>query len=253
MMLTADGFPAPHAFFGRKGGVSEGVWSSLNVGIRSGDDLARVAENRRRCALALGLGLEQLAVARQVHGIAVAEVDEPWPADRAPDADAVVTRRPGILLGVVTADCAPILFADPEAGIVGAAHAGWRGALDGVIEATLGAMVRLGGRRIAAAIGPCIAAESYEVGPELCDRFLAADAVAGSLFTPVPGSDRLLFDLKAFCRLRLERAGAAAVTVLPADTFADERAFFSYRRATKRQEGRFGLQLSAVRVGGGPR
>ncbi len=185
-------------------------------------------------------------MARQVHGIAVAEVEAVWTADRAPDADAVVTRRPGILLGVVTADCAPVLLADAGAGVVGAVHAGWRGALDGVIEATVEAMRALGARRLSAAVGPCIAQASYEVGPDYRDRFVSAEPAAAGLFAAVSGSDRLLFDLKGFCRLRLARAGVEDVEILQDDTCADEQRFFSFRRATRRQEGRFGLQLSAI-------
>ena len=236
----------PHRFFGRQGGVSEGVWASLNVGIRSGDEVDRVMENRGRCARALGFLPERLAVARQVHGIAAGEVEGAWTAGGAPDADAVVTRRPGILLGVVTADCAPILLADAEAGVVGAVHAGWRGALDGVIESTLGAMQALGARRITAAVGPCIAQTSYEVGPDYRDRFVAAEPASAGLFATVAGSDRLLFDLKGFCRLRLARAGIDEIEILADDTCADEERFFSFRRATRRQQGRFGLQLSAI-------
>lgn len=236
----------PHRFFGREGGVSEGVWDSLNVGIRSGDDIGRVMENRARCARMLGFPPERLAVARQVHGIAVAEVEAVWTADRAPDADAVVTRRPGVVLGVVTADCAPVLLADAGAGVVGAVHAGWRGALDGVIEATVEAMRALGARRLSAAVGPCIAQASYEVGPDYRDRFVSAEPAAAGLFAAVSGSDRLLFDLKGFCRLRLARAGVEDVEILQDDTCADEQRFFSFRRATRRQEGRFGLQLSAI-------
>ncbi|HMR34254.1 MAG TPA: peptidoglycan editing factor PgeF [Geminicoccaceae bacterium] len=236
----------PHRFFGRQGGVSEGVWNSLNVGIRSGDEIERVMENRGRCARTLDFEPERLAVARQVHGTAVAEVDTVWPADRAPDADAVITRMPGVLLGVVTADCAPVLLADAEAGIVGAVHAGWRGALDGVIEATVEAMRRIGAGRISAAIGPCIAQASYEVGPDYRHRFVSVEPAAAGLFAPVVGSDRLLFDLKGFCRLRLARAGVDDADILADDTCADDQRFFSFRRATKRQEDRFGLQLSAI-------
>lgn len=247
MTVTAGSLAAlPHRFFGREGGVSEGVWDSLNVGIRSGDEIGRVLENRARCAASLGSTADRLAVARQVHGIAVAKVDTPWAADAAPDADAVVSRRRGVTVGVVTADCAPVLLADTDAGVIGAVHAGWRGALDGVIEATVAAMRDLGARRIAAAVGPCIAHASYEVGPDYRDIFIAADPASAPLFVAVPGSDRLLFDLKGFCGMRLERAGVAAVEVLADDTCADEARFFSYRRTSKRREGRFGLQLSAI-------
>ncbi len=236
-----------HGFFGRRGGVSEGVWASLNVGQRSGDDLARVAANRARCAQALGCAADRLVVARQVHGTLCAKVDVPWDGEPAA-ADGLATREPGLLLGVVTADCAPVLFADAGTGVTGACHAGWRGALDGVAESTLAAMRDLGADigRVQAAIGPCIASASYEVGPEFRDRFLEADPASADLFAVPPGGSRPHFDLKAFLARRLRRAGVASVEVLPDDTCADEAGFFSYRRTTLRGEGRFGLQLSAI-------
>jgi hypothetical protein len=238
-----------HGFFTRRGGVSEGVWASLNVGVRSGDAAARVAENRALCAQALDARPDRLVTGRQVHGTACLVVEAPWPAMQAPQVDALVTRRPGLLLGVVTADCAPVLLADPAAGVVGTVHAGWRGALDGVLEATITSMRALGAARIAAAIGPCIAQASYEVGPEFRERFRGADPDTATLFAPVDGTDRSLFDLKTYVRGRLERAGVAEIELLPADTCADEYRFFSFRRTTKRGEGRFGLQLSAIGLG----
>jgi YfiH family protein len=239
-----------HAFFTREGGVSEGVWASLNVGLRSGDEPARVAENRARCAIALGAAPAGLVTGRQVHGTLCLVVDEPWPSSRAPDADALVTARPGILLGVLTADCAPVLLADPAAGVVGAAHAGWRGALDGILEAAIAAMVRLGAvpGRLSAVVGPCIAQASYEVGPEFRDRFLAADAASADLFAPADG--RWRFDLESFVMRRLERAGVGSVTAMRLDTCADEARYFSFRRTTQRGEQRFGLQLSAIGLEG---
>lgn len=236
-----------HAFFTRRGGISDGVWRSLNVGIRSGDRPERIAANRARCASALGLPADRLVSARQVHGVVCRTVDEPWSMDRPPEADALVTARPGVLLGVLTADCAPVLLADPTAGVVATAHAGWRGALDGVIESAVAAMVGHGAApaRIVAAIGPCIAQASYEVGPEFRDRF-GADPSSARLFRPVERSDRLLFDLKAYVAGRLERVGVGAVEVLPHDTCAEEELFFSFRRTTRRREERFGLQLSAI-------
>jgi YfiH family protein len=237
-----------HAFFTRRGGVSEGVWHSLNVGIRSGDAPERIRANRARCATALGMAPGHLVSARQVHGVTCLAVSEPWSMGRPPEADALVTRTPGILLGVLTADCAPVLLADAEAGVVATAHAGWRGALDGVIEATVEAMVAQGARpsRVTAAVGPCIGHASYEVGPEFHARFTAADPAAAALFRPVDGSDRLLFDLRGHVRGRLERCGVGRVEVLPHDTCAMEELFFSFRRTTRRREGRFGLQLSAI-------
>lgn len=238
-----------HAFFTREGGVSEGVWASLNVGLRSGDEPARIAANRARCAEALDAGPSALVTGRQVHGTTCRVVEAAWPADAAPEADALVTRRPGLLLGVVTADCAPVLLADAAAGIVGAVHAGWRGALDGILESAVAAMRGLGARHLAAAIGPCIAQASYEVGPELRERFVAADPATAELFVAVAGSDRWLFDLKGLARRRLERAGVAEVAVMAEDTCADEARFFSFRRTTHRREPRFGLQLSAIGLG----
>jgi polyphenol oxidase len=237
-----------HGFFGRQGGVSEGPFATLAAGLRSGDDPARVAENRARAARALGFPPGALAAARQVHGTACVTVREPWPADLAPDADALATDRPGVLLGVLSADCAPILLADPRARVVAAAHAGWRGALAGVAESAVAAMAALGAEpsRTVAAVGPCIAQPSYEVGPDLAGAVLAEDPAAADLFLPVPGSDRRLFDLKAYVARRLARAGVTRVEALAHDTCAEEGLFFSNRRAFRRGEGRFGVQLSAI-------
>ena len=239
-----------HGFFGRQGGVSEGVWSSLNVGLRSGDDPARIAANRARIALDLGLAPEQLVTARQVHGDTALVVDAPWPMAEAPEADALVTDRPGLLLGVLAADCGPVLFGDGEAGVIGAAHAGWKGALGTILEATLAAMAGLGAvrERITAVLGPCIGQASYEVGPEFVARFTDASPANARFF--VPDGDRARFDLKGLIADRLERAGVGRVEVLPHDTCADEVRFFSYRRTTLRREERFGLQLSAIALEG---
>jgi YfiH family protein len=239
-----------HGFFGRQGGVSEGVWSSLNVGLRSGDEPARIAANRARIALDLGLAPERLVTARQVHGDTALVVDVPWPMAEAPEADALVTDRPGLLLGVLAADCGPVLFADAEAGVIGAAHAGWKGALGGILEATLAAMAGLGAvrERITAVLGPCIGQASYEVGPEFVARFTDASPANARFF--VPDGDRARFDLKGFVADRLVRAGVGRVEVLPHDTCADEARFFSYRRTTLRREERFGLQLSAIALEG---
>lgn len=237
-----------HAFLTRQGGVSEGPFATLSAGLRSGDDPVRVAENRARAAAALGFRPEQLIVGRQVHGTDCLIVREPWAADAAPDADALATDRPGLLLGVMTADCAPVLLADPAAGVVGAAHAGWKGALAGVLERTVEAMAGLGADpgRVAAAVGPAIVQASYEVGPEFEARFLDGDPASAGRFGPVPGSDRRLFDLKGYAAERLSRTGVGRVELLPHDTCADEGLFFSFRRATRRGEARFGVQLSAV-------
>jgi purine-nucleoside/S-methyl-5'-thioadenosine phosphorylase / adenosine deaminase len=235
-----------HGFFTREGGVSEGVFASLNCGFSSGDDRALVAENRARALRRLDLPADRLCTVRQVHSARVVVAGEA--AHQTVEADALVTDRPGIALGVVCADCAPVLIADREAGVIGCAHAGWRGALAGVIEATVDAMSKLGARREAmrAAIGPCIAQASYEVGPDMLAAFMAADPDSKPLFAPVAGSDRLLFDLKGYVLRRLAAAGIDDRTAMPDDTLADEARFFSARR-TRRQGGeRFGLLLSAI-------
>jgi polyphenol oxidase len=237
-----------HAFFTRRGGVSDGPFASLNCGFASGDEAERVRANRARAMAGLGMAASSLTTVRQVHSAAVVTVTEPGPHVAATPADGLVTARPGITLGVLCADCAPVLLADPQAGVVGAAHAGWRGALQGIVEATVAAMADLGAspRRIVAAVGPCIAEPSYEVGPDMEAQFAAADPAGLELFTPVAGSDRLRFDLAAYVRQRLARAAVAASEALAADTLADEARFFSARRARTRGDGRFGLLLSAI-------
>jgi polyphenol oxidase len=237
-----------HGFFTRAGGVSEGEFASLNCGYSSGDDARRVEANRARALGRLGLAAASLCTVRQVHGRNVVVAREPQPSRPSIEADALVTDRPGVTLGVLSADCAPVLLADPDAGVIGAAHAGWRGARAGVIEATVQAMVGLGAApaRIHAAIGPCIAQASYEVGPELLDEFTTADPACADLFEPVLGSDRLRFDLKGYVLRRLARAGIRARSALPHDTHADEALFFSARRTRQRGGERFGLLLSAI-------
>jgi hypothetical protein len=253
MRLEAALLRAPgvrHGFFGRPGGVSSGPYAALNVGLRSGDLRARVLENRRRAAAALGAPLERLCVARQVHGRDCLRLDAPLEPTAPPEADALVTTRPDLLLGVTSADCAPVLLADPLAGVVGAAHAGWRGALAGVLEATVRAMVAAGAEpaRIVAAVGPCIGRRSYEVGPELRARFLEVDPESGAFFTDRAGSDRPHLDLEGYCLARLARAGIARVQAVGRDTCAEPETFFSYRRTTLAGGGAFGLQLSAIRL-----
>ena len=241
-----------HGFFTRRGGVSEGPWAALNCSLSGQDDRERVRENRRRVAGALGLGLPALHGLTQVHGIAVAEVDEQgWREGEGPRADAMVTRRPGIALGIVTADCAPVLFADPQAGVIGAAHAGWRGAVDGVLEATLAAMEAIGAARarITAAIGPCIAQPSYEVGPDLRDAVLARDAADARHFAAGRREDRWQFDLAGYCAARLAAAGVGAVETAGTDTLANEDRFFSHRRRTLAGGGPIGHQISAIAIG----
>ncbi len=245
--LTAA-LPAPHGFFTRAGGVSAGRFASLNCSLSGRDDADAVRENRRRAADALNLPPGALVGLTQVHGIAVATVETSWPDTARPEADAMVTNRPGVLLGIVTGDCAPVLFADAEAGVVGAAHAGWRGAVAGVIEATLDAMEALGARRgrIAAAIGPCIGQASYEVGPDLRDAVLARGQADARFFAGGAQPDRWLFDLPGYCAARLAAAGVASHGWIGRDTLAEEACFFSYRRATLGGGGPIGHQLSAI-------
>lgn len=240
IMHRSDALPCPHGFFGRDGGESPDPWRSLNMSWRSGDHRERVLRNRSRAASALGF--EAPILARQVHGATCLIVDGPLPLDDPPEADALATRTVGLCLGVLTADCAPVLLADPETGVVAAAHAGWRGAVAGVIDATIDAMTRLGAepRRVRAAIGPCIAQESYEVGPEF-------DGLVDARFLRrADGAARARFDLPGYVEHGLRAAGVTTVDRLALDTFADQAGFFSWRRATLRGERVIGLQLSAI-------
>jgi YfiH family protein len=235
--LRADGLAVPHGFFTRAGGVSTGPFSSLNCSLSGADDPHAVAENRRRAAAAVGV--DGLVGLTQVHGPDVAVVDVPWQPGAGPRADAMVTARPGIGLAIITADCAPVLFAAP--GMVGAAHAGWRGALSGVLEAVVAAM---GGQGVHAAVGPCIGPASYEVAADLRDAVMARDAADRRFFADArPG--HWLFDLPGYCAARLRAAGAT-VTVLDADTLPDEARFFSHRRRTLAGGGPIGHQVSVI-------
>lgn len=237
-----------HGFFTRQGGVSEGLYTSLNVGFGSGDDEARVAENRARAAAALGLPADSLSTAYQVHSARAVVIDAPVPRPEAPRADGFVTATPGVLLGILTADCAPVLLADAEARVIGAAHAGWRGALTGVIEATVREMERLGARRtsIRAAIGPCIGGASYEVGPEFPAPFVGEDPASRQFFTASRRSGHFMFDLEGYVAHRLGALGLRAVGRTRRDTCAEDGMFFSYRRATLRGESDYGRGLSAI-------
>ena len=243
-----DGPHVRHAFFTREGGVSEGIYDSLNCGYGSNDDPARVTENRTRALAAIGLPPVALATAYQVHSPAVVVVDKPWPRGEAPKADAMVTTQHGLALGILTADCAPILLADAAAGVIGAAHAGWRGSVSGVIEAVVGHMQRLGAEagRIHAAVGPCIAQASYEVGPEFPQPFLTQDAENRRFFVPSARDGRFMFDLPGYVVSRLQRLGIGAVEDLHRDTCAEPDAFFSYRRTTLRGELDYGRELSMI-------
>jgi polyphenol oxidase len=237
-----------HGFYGRAGGVSTGIYESLNAGPGSHDDAQNVTENRLRIANDMGVTPDRLMSAYQVHSAQALMVDKPFAAER-PQVDALVTRCPSIATTILTADCAPILFADPSARIVAAAHAGWKGAVGGIVEATLDKMVKLGASksRVVAAVGPCIAQASYEVGPEFVAHFLALDGAYERFFIPGQG-DRSHFDLKRFCAARLRSAGVGAVDILPQDTCALSEDFFSNRRRNLAGELDYGRNLSAIRV-----
>lgn len=237
----------PHGFLGRCGGLSGGPIAGLNVGHGAGDDPKLVAANRARAVDAVFPGAKLVTVF-QVHSAdCVTLRDAPWPEGDRPHADALVTDRRDVLLGILTADCAPVLMADQEAGVVGAAHAGWKGALGGVIEATVEAMASLGARRerIAAAIGPCISQASYEVDAAFRDRFVAADASNSRFF--VPGrTGRHQFDLEAYVAARLSAAGITMIEPVGLDTYAEPERFFSFRRATHRGEPAYGRQIALI-------
>lgn len=235
-----------HGFFTRAGGVSSGIYKGLNVGVGSSDAPANVAVNRARVSDWMGVAPTQLATLHQVHSADALVVREPFAGDR-PRADALVTDRPGIALGVLAADCGPVLYADAEAGVIGAAHAGWKGALTGVLEATIEAMESLGAcrDRIVAVLGPSISVVNYEVGPEFVERFVAADKSNEGYFRQSKNAGHAMFDLNRYTVDRLERAGVRA-GMLDRCTYADEDDFFSYRRATHRQEPDYGRQISAI-------
>lgn len=236
----------PHGFLGRRGGVSQGVVEGLNVGWGAEDDPEAVRENRRRAVEAVAPGT-RLVTLHQTHSPDALYVTEPFPDDARPHADAMVTDRPGLLLGILTADCAPVLFADREAGVIGAAHAGWKGAFSGVIEATVAEMERRGAvrDRIAAAVGPCIARKSYEVDDAFLSRFVQADPENERFFgASREGHHR--FDLEGFVLSRLAEAGLARVEALGQDTYSQPGTFYSYRRATHRAEPSYGRQISLI-------
>lgn len=237
-----------HGFFTRKGGVSDGLFASLNCGFGSSDEPDKVAENRRRAAASLGVDGDRLVTCYQVHGAEVVAVETPWRREAAPRADGMVTARRGIALGVLAADCAPVLLADPVARIVGACHAGWRGAAGGVIDATIREMLRLGAEktRLRAAVGPCIGKSSYEVGPEFPAPFLAEDPANADLFTPAKRAGHFLFDLAGYALGRLRRLGVAEAVAAGGDTAAEEARYFSYRRAFLRGERDYGRLVSAI-------
>ena len=244
--------PIRHAFFTRAGGVSAGVYATLNGGTGSNDAPDKIAQNRARMAAALGVEPARLLTAHQVHSPDVVVAEEPWPQGARPRADAIVTRQPRLAIGVSTADCGPLLFADAEAGVIGAAHAGWRGALTGVIEATAAAMEALGAKRsrIAAALGPTIRQPHYEVGPEFVARFIAADPANARFFAPAERAGHALFDLTGYIAERVHRAGIDDFEDLGRDTFAEPERFYSYRRMTKAGEPDYGRHINAIALTG---
>jgi YfiH family protein len=244
--LFARTLDVPHGFFTRRGGVSEGAFSSLNCSLSGADPRDNVMENRARAARAVGADPAMLSGLTQVHGIDVAVIDAPYLPGTGPRADAMVSTRPGVALGIVTADCAPILFADSARGVIGAAHAGWRGAVSGIIEATLKAMQSLGATAITAAIGPCIRHASYEVADDFRDTVLAADARHTRFFTDGNRPGHWYFDLAGCCAWRLETAGVAGIETIDADTLSDPERFFSHRRRTLAGGGPLGHQISIV-------
>jgi YfiH family protein len=236
----------PHGFFGRRGGVSTGICSGLNAGLGADDSAAAVSENRRRAVDAVAPGA-RLVTVHQVHSATAVVVHEPWTDDARPRADGLATDRPGLVLGVVTADCAPVLLADAKAGVIGAAHAGWKGALSGIVEATVAAMESLGAERsrIAAAIGPAIARRSYEVDDAFQRRFTEFEPGNERFFSP--GRDgHAQFDLEGFVAARLAEAGIPRAEALGLDTYSDPDSYFSFRRATHRGEPTYGRQISLI-------
>lgn len=235
-----------HGFFTRKGGVSAGIYAGLNVGTGSGDDRASVTENRARVARWMDVSPASLVSVHQVHSADAILVTGPWGAER-PKADAMVTTTPGIAIGVLAADCGPVLFADPRARVIGAAHAGWKGALTGVLESTIAAMEKLGAKRedIVAELGPSISGRNYEVGPEFVARFVGSAPDNQRYFTPSPKPGHAWFDLNRYTVDRLNAAGVQA-DFLDRCTYAEEESFYSYRRATHRGEPDYGRQISAI-------
>jgi polyphenol oxidase len=250
-MIQADSLKLPgisHGFFTRSGGQSTGIFSSLNCGFGSGDDMELVRENRAIVARQLGVEASHLITAHQVHSADAIAVTAPWTMEDRPKLDGLATKTKNIGLGTLTADCGPVLFADAEAGVVGACHAGWKGALTGVTEATLVAMEQLGARRAntIAVIGPMISKLAYEVGPEFPNPFLQQDSAHAQYFTPSPKAGHFMFDLPLYLEHRLQREAVGVVQNLNLCTYSDEAQFFSYRRATHRNEKDYGRLISAI-------
>ena len=237
-----------HGFFTRTGGVSQGVYASLNGGVGSNDAPEQVAENRARMAQSLGVAPERFLTPYQIHSPEVVVADRPWTAETRPRADAVVTREPGLAIGVSTADCGPLLFADAKARVIGAAHAGWRGALTGVIDGTVAAMEKLGAYRadMTVTLGPTISQPNYEVGAEFVERFLAADADNARFFKDSIRADHAMFDLNGYIAARIKRAGVVKFEDLGLCTYADPQRFYSFRRATHLSEPDYGRHINAI-------
>jgi YfiH family protein len=236
-----------HAFFTRDGGVSDGIYADLNGGLGSNDDPANVRENRRRMAAQMGVTPEHFIGVWQIHSPDAVVASGPWENASRPRADAIVTRTEGLAIGVTAADCGPILLVDPNARVIGAAHAGWKGALTGILESTVDAMEKLGAERsgMVAAIGPLIRQHSYEVGSEFIERFMEADAENAVFFLPAAREGHAMFDLAGFIRMRLENAGVLMIDDVGLDTYSDER-FFSYRRSCHRREPDYGRHVHAI-------
>jgi len=252
MILSASGLASldgvRHGFFTRQGGVSSGVYASLNCGPGSRDDAANVTENRARVAEILGAEPSRLITVFQKHSADAVVTDKPWKEGKIPEADAIVTAKPGLAIGVLTADCAPVLFCDGAARVIGAAHAGWRGALSGIVEATVEAMRKLGARpeRITAVIGPTISQKAYEVGSDFVERFLADEPESAAFFITDEGSGEPHFDLPAYVGERLARAGVGSIADLGFCTYCEETRLFSYRRSQHHGEEDYGRQISAI-------
>jgi YfiH family protein len=237
-----------HGFFTRAGGVSQGIYASLNGGVGSNDAQDKVNENRARMAATLGVRPDRLLTLYQTHSPEVVVAEQPWTRDNRPRADAIVTRTPSLAIGVSTADCGPLLFADSQAGVIGAAHAGWRGALTGVIEATVKAMEQLGANRgrITTALGPTISQPNYEVGPEFVTRFVSADAANARFFKTSERAGHALFDLNGYIAACIQRAGIVKYEDLGLCTYAEPERFYSFRRSTHRSEPDYGRHINAI-------
>jgi YfiH family protein len=241
-----------HAFFTREGGVSGGIYQSLNSGVGSSDDPAHVTENRSRMAQALGVDADRLVTAFQIHSPHVVVADQPWSVDTRPKADAIVTRTPGLAIGVSTADCGPLLFADPEARVIGAAHAGWRGAFSGVIEGTIVAMEKLGAdrKRMAVALGPLIRQDKYEVSQSFVDDFLRADQRYARFFASAAREGHAMFDLPGFIASRIAQSGIQRFEDIGICTYSNPDHFYSYRRSTHQAEPDYGRHVNAIVLAG---